>query len=125
MAGGRRFSFRATVVIGNHTGTVGLGTAKGTDVTQAIEKAVHKARKNLVVISLQKNGTIPYEVRAKYGSAIIVLKPARMGRGIIAGGPIRAMADLVGIKNITGKILSRTPNKLNNASAALEALRQL
>lgn len=121
VAGGRRFSFRATVAIGNRKGTVGLGTAKGSDVAQAMEKAVHQARKRMVTIPLQKNGTISHEVYAKFGSAELIIKPAREGRGIIAGGPVRVLADLAGIKNITAKILSRTPNKLTNAAAALKA----
>lgn len=125
VAGGRRFSFRATVAIGNRRGMVGVGTAKGLDVTQAVEKAVHKARKNVIMVPLQKNGSIPYEVYAKCGSAAIVIKPARAGRGMIAGGPVRSIASLAGIQNITAKILSRTPNKLNNAAAALKALAQL
>lgn len=121
VAGGRRFSFRATVAIGNRRGMIGIGTAKGSDVTQAVEKAVQRAKKNTIIIPMQKNGTIPHEVRAKYGSAELILKPAREGRGIIAGGPVRVMSDLVGIKNITAKIISRTPNKLNNAAVALKA----
>lgn len=125
VAGGRRFSFRATVAIGNRKGTVGLGTAKGSDVTRAVEKAVHQARKRMVIVPLQKNGTISHEVYAKYGSAELIIKPAREGRGIIAGGPVRVLADLAGIKNLTAKILSRTPNKLNNAAAALKAFSML
>lgn len=125
VAGGRRFSFRATVAIGNRRGMIGLGTAKGTDVTQAVEKAVNRAKKNTVIFPLQKNGSIPHEVYTKFGSAELVVKPAREGRGIIAGGPVRAMMDLAGVKNVTAKILSRTPNKLNNAAAALEAFREL
>ncbi|MEK7636514.1 MAG: 30S ribosomal protein S5 [Patescibacteria group bacterium] len=125
VSGGRRFSFRATVAIGNRKGMCGLATAKGQDVSQAVEKAVQKARKNTIIVPLQKNGSIAYEVSAKYGSAKIILKPAREGRGIIAGGPLRAIADLAGIKNLTAKIISRTPNKLNNAAAALQALSML
>ncbi|MEK7067315.1 MAG: 30S ribosomal protein S5 [Patescibacteria group bacterium] len=125
VSGGRRFSFRATVVIGNRKGMCGLATAKGQDVSQAVEKAVQKARKSVIMIPLQKNGSIAHEVYAKCGSAKIVLKPARAGRGVIAGGPLRAIADLAGIKNLTAKILSRTPNKLNNAAVALRALSML
>lgn len=125
VAGGRRFSFRATVAIGNRKGTVGLGTAKGAHVAQAVEKAAHRARKHTITIPLQKNGSIAHAVRAKYGSAQLVIKPAREGRGIIAGGPVRVLSDLAGIKNLTAKITSRTPNKLNNAAAALKAFSML
>ena len=125
VAGGRRFSFRATVAIGNKKGMIGLGVAKGADVSQAVEKAIHQANKNTALLPLQKNGTIPHEVYAKYGSAEVILKPAREGRGIIAGGPVRIMADLAGIRNITAKIISRTPNKLNNAAVTLKAFRML
>lgn len=125
VAGGRRFSFRATVAIGNRKGMIGLGVAKGSDVSAAVEKAVQQARKNTVIVPLQKNGSIAHEIYAKYGSAEVVLKPAREGRGIIAGGPVRLMMDLAGIKNVTAKIISRTPNKLNNAGVTLAALRKL
>lgn len=125
VAGGRRFSFRATVAIGNRKGLIGLGVAKGADVSQAVEKAVHQAKKHTITVPLQKNGSIPHEVYAKYGSAEIILKPAREGRGIIAGGPVRLMANLAGIRNLTGKIISRTPNKLNNATVTIVAFKHL
>lgn len=123
--GGRRFSFRATVVIGNRRGKVGVGVAKGSDVAQAVDKATHKARKNLVVIQLTKYGSIPHRVLVKFSSARVLLKPAPEGSGIIAGGAVRAVADLAGIRNLSSKILSRSPNKLNNARAALAALASL
>lgn len=125
VAGGRRFSFRATVVIGNRNGKVGLGIGKGTDVASAVEKAVNQARKSIVVVPLNDRKTIPHEVAAKFAAARILLKPAAAGRGLVAGGPIRVISDLAGIKNLTGKILGRTPNKLNNAQATVEALRNL
>lgn len=125
VAGGRRFSFRATVAIGNRKGMIGLGTAKGSDVAKAVDKAIHQARKRMVMVPLQKNGTIPHEVYAKCGSAELIMKPAREGRGLIAGGPVRVLSDLAGIKNLTAKIISRTPNKLNNAAAALKAFSML
>ncbi|MDO8561090.1 MAG: 30S ribosomal protein S5 [bacterium] len=125
VAGGRRFSFRATVVIGNRRGKVGVGVAKGVDVAQAVEKATHKARKYMVVVPLTKWGSIPHRVLAKFSSARVLLKPAPEGSGIIAGGSVRAVADLAGIRNLSSKILSRSPNKLNNARAALAALASL
>ena len=83
------------------------------------------AKKNIVVIPLNAKKTIPHEVAAKYKAAKIVLKPAREGRGLIAGGPIRVIADLGGIKNLTAKILGRTVNKVNNANAVMVALKKL
>ena len=125
VAGGRRFSFRATVVIGNRTGKVGLGVGKGADVSTAIEKAVNQAKKGVIFIDLGEKKTILHEVEAKFGAARVRLKSAGPGRGLVAGGPIRVIADLAGIKNLTGKILSRTANKLNNARATIEALKKL
>ena len=125
MAGGRRFSFRVTVVIGNRRGKVGVGVAKGGDIAQAVEKATHKAKKSLVIVPLTKHGSIPHRVLAKFSSARVLIKPAPEGAGIIAGGAVRAVADLAGIRNLSSKILSRSPNKLNNARAALAALASL
>ena len=125
VSGGRRFSFRVVVVIGNHNGKVGLGVGKGPDVSIAAEKATSRARKAIIVIPLTRRRSIPHEVSAKYASARVILKPAAEGRGMVAGGPIRAISNLAGIRNLTGKILGRTPNKLNNAQATLAALRTL
>ncbi len=124
VAGGRRFRFRVVVIVGNKKGKIGLGVAKGQDVSLAVEKATAKAKKNIVKINLLK-GTIPHVVEAKYGSAKVLLKPGRQGGGIVAGGALRIVCNLVGIENISGKILGRTTNKLNNARAAIEALKQL
>jgi small subunit ribosomal protein S5 len=104
-------------------GKVGMGLGKGPDVASAVEKAVFQAKKNIIIVPLTESKTIPYEVMAKYKAARIILKPARQGRGLIAGGPIRVIADLAGIKNLTAKILSRTVNKVNNAAATIQALR--
>lgn len=125
VAGGRRFSFRATVVIGNRKGKVGLGVGKGADVSSAIEKGVYQAKKNVIMVSLTDQYSIPHEVRSKVSASRILLKPAREGRGLVAGGPVRLIADLAGIKNLTSKILGRTTNKLNNARATMEALKRL
>lgn len=125
VAGGRRFSFRATVVVGNKRGRVGVGVAKGPDVTLAVEKAVHRAKKEMIDVPITKWGSIPYDVEAKFSAARVKLMPAPLGSGIIAGGSVRAVADLAGISNMSSKILSRSPNKLNNARATLEALRKL
>jgi small subunit ribosomal protein S5 len=123
-AGGRRFRFRATVVIGNKKGKVGVGVAKGSDVAQAVEKATHCAKKDIIIVPIVED-TIPYEVRAKFSSAKVLLKPQRKGRGLVAGGTVRVVCALAGIKNISSKILGRTGNKLNNARATIKALKQL
>lgn len=124
VAGGRRFRFRAVVVIGNKKGKVGVGVSKGQDVSLAVEKAVTNAKKNLIKVPL-KNGTIPHTTEAKFGTARILLKPGMTGRGIVAGGAVRVICDLVGIENISGKILGKTKNKLNNARATIKALEKL
>lgn len=121
--GGRRFSFRATVAIGDRKGKVGVGVAKGSDVSTAIGKAIHDAKKNLVSFVLE-NETVPHEVHAKYESAKIMIKPAKVGKGIVAGGAIRVLADLGGIKNLTAKSLGSN-NRINTARAMLVALKQL
>jgi len=124
VAGGRRFRFRAVVVIGNKKGKVGVGVSKGQDVSLAVEKAVTNAKKNLIKVSL-KNNTIPHETEAKFGTAKIFLKPGIKGRGIVAGGAVRIICDLAGIENISGKIIGKTKNKLNNARATIKALEKL
>lgn len=124
VAGGKRFRFRATVVLGDHKGRVGVGVDKGADTSEAIEKASRVARKNLILVPI-KNNTIPHEVFGKFSSAVVLLKPAGEGKGIVAGGPVRVVASLAGIINVTSKILGTTTNKLNNARAAIEALKKL
>ncbi|MBI4132030.1 MAG: 30S ribosomal protein S5 [Candidatus Sungbacteria bacterium] len=125
VAGGRRFSFRVTVVIGNRRGKVAVAVAKGADVATAIEKATSRAKKHLAAIAITAAGSIAHEVGAKYGAARVRLWPRPSGSGIVAGGAVRAVVELAGIANISSKILSRTPNKLTNAMATLEALKQL
>lgn len=125
VAGGRRFSFRIAVVVGNRNGKVGVGLGKGTDVATAMEKAGFQAKKSVFTVPMTAKKSIPHEVKAKYGAAQVILKPAQEGKGLMAGGPIRIIADLAGIKNLTAKILGRTPNKLNNARATVVALKQL
>ncbi|MFA6382873.1 MAG: 30S ribosomal protein S5 [Parcubacteria group bacterium] len=121
--GGRRFRFRATLVIGNRKGKVGVGVGKGSDVSDAIRKAFDDAKKNMIVVPMRKN-TIPHELVYKVGSAKIILKPAAPGKGVIAGGAIRAVVDLAGIKDIVSKSLG-TSNKLNVARAAVAAFASL
>lgn len=124
VAGGKRFRFRATVVLGDHKNRVGVGVDKGADTSESIEKAARAAKKNLIVVPI-KDGTIPYEVSGKFSSAKVILKPASEGRGIVAGGPVRSVVNMAGITNISSKILGTTTNKLNNARATIEALKKL
>ncbi len=118
--GGKRFSFRTTVVIGDKKGRVGVGVAKGPDMKVSTEKAFAQAKKSLVKITFKGN-TIPYSVEQKVGSAKVLLKPADKGRGIVAGGAVRAVMSLVGISDITAKMLG-SKNKLSNARATIKAL---
>jgi small subunit ribosomal protein S5 len=103
---------------------VGVGVAKGKDVSQAVEKAINQAKKSVITVPMV-NGTIPQEVMAKHSSAVVLVKPAKPGKGIIAGGASRVVLALAGITDVTAKILGRTPNKLTNAMATIEALKKL
>ncbi|MDO8536827.1 MAG: 30S ribosomal protein S5 [bacterium] len=125
VAGGKRFRFRATVILGDEKGRVGVGIAKGADVAQSIAKAKGFAKKNIVRINLKDQRTIPHEVSAKYSAARVLLKPASPGHGLRAGGAVRFVLSLAGVKDATAKCLGRTPNKLTNALAAMEALKKL
>lgn len=120
MAGGKRMKFRATMVIGDKKGKVGLGIAKGADVSMAIQKAVAKARKNIIEVAII-DGTVPHEVRINSHSAKLMLRPARQGSGVKAGGVMRIVFELAGIKDVVAKILG-TSNKVNNAKATIQAL---
>ena len=121
--GGRRFRFRATMVIGNRKGKVGVGVAKGADVSQAIQKATADAKKNMITVILD-GGTISHDISYKYGSAKVLLKSTTEGRGVIAGGAVRAVVDLVGIRDVVAKSQGCS-NKLNVARATVAALKQL
>lgn len=121
--GGRRLRFRATVIVGNRKGKVGLGLGKSHEVVGAIQKAVAHAKKNMVTIPLA-NGTIPHEIQVKFKSAKILLMPAAPGTGVIAGGAVRKMAELSGIKNLLSKILG-APNRITNAKATMIAFKKL
>lgn len=120
--GGKRFSFRTTIAIGDNRGKVGVGIAKGKDVVSSIQKAYNQAKKNMIVVQIV-NGTIPYQVDAKYSSAVVLLKPAN--GSVKAGGPVRVVAKLLGMTGLTGKLVRRTNNKLNIAMATIKALQKL
>jgi len=123
-AGGRRMRFRAVVVSGNRAGKIGVGVATGQDVQMAIEKATRLSKKYIIEISIVED-SIPHEVISKFGAAKVLLRPQRKGRGLVAGGTVRIICNLAGIKNISSKILGRTGNKLNNAQATIKALKKL
>lgn len=125
VAGGKRFRFRATVVVGDEKGRVGVGVSKGVDVASAVAKAKSEAKKSLVTVHLKDGRTIAHEVAAKFSAARVIIKPTARGRGLKAGSAVRFVLSLAGVKDATAKCLGRTPNKLTNALAALEALKKL
>lgn len=121
--GGKRMRFRTCLIIGDRKGRVGMGVAKGTDVAISVEKAFRQAKKNLVEVPL-KDGTFPHEIYMKHGAAKILLKPAPEGTGLKSGGPVRLVLELAGVPNAVSKILG-TNNKINNAKATFEAIKQM
>lgn len=123
VAGGKRMRFRALVVAGDRKGRIGIGLKKGTDVAEAVSKATTEAKKSMITVPII-NDTIPHMVKIKYKAARIILKPGRPGQGIIAGGPVRAIVDLAGIRNISSKILGSS-NKVSNVRAVYAALKSL
>lgn len=123
-SGGRRFAFSVAMVIGDKKGKVGVGIGKAGDTQLAIEKAMRDAKKNLLVVPMNKDQHIPHDVHTKYASSEVMIMPAP-GRGLVAGSSVRTVLELAGVKDVTAKIFSRSKNKLNNAKAAIEALRQL
>ena len=120
--GGRHFRFSATVVVGNRKGRVGIGTGKSNEVPEAIKKAIQAANKNVTKVALIDNRTIPHEAIGKVGRAEVLIKPAKEGTGIIAGGAARAVLELAGVKDIVSKSLGSN-TKINVAKATLEALK--
>jgi len=120
--GGRHFRFSATVVVGNRKGLVGIGSGKANEVPEAIAKALQAANKNVIKVSLIDGRTVPHDAQAKVGRALVLLKPAKEGRGIVAGGAARAVLELAGVKDIVSKSLGSN-TKINVAKATLEALK--
>ena len=121
--GGRRLRFSVFVVVGDRKGRVGLGLGKGEDVRAAQQKAINKAKKNMIYIPLKGN-TIPHEVTHKKGAAKFLIKPAAPGTGVVAGSFMRMVAEVAGIKDLLGKIMG-TNNNISNAYATVEALQSI
>lgn len=124
MAGGRRFSFSVSMVIGDKKGRVGVGIGKASDTQLAIEKAARNAKKNLFTVPMNKDHQIAHDVQKKYASSEVLVMPAK-GRGLVAGSSVRTVLELAGVKDVTAKLLTRSKNKLNNARATVEALKLL
>jgi small subunit ribosomal protein S5 len=118
--GGRRFSFSVALIAGDKKGNVGLGQGKASDTALAIQKAFRDAKKNMVKLNLTEEFSVPYELSAKFSGSSVKIMPNK-GRGIVAGTVLRDILKLAGVKDVTGKILSRTKNKLNNSKAVMKA----
>lgn len=121
--GGRRFSFSALVVVGDGNGHVGAGKGKASEVPEAIRKAVEQAKRRLIKIPL-KGSSIPHQIVGKFGAGRVVIKPAREGTGLIAGGAVRAIMEVAGVQNIVAKSLG-THNPFNTVGATLDGLTKL
>lgn len=122
--GGRRMRFRATVIVGDKQGTVGMGIGKANEIATAVTKATYTAKKNCITVPIVRH-TIPHEITGKFDKAIILLKPARVGTSIVAGSSVRPILELAGVENVVAKCITRTTNKINNAYATFEALKLL
>jgi small subunit ribosomal protein S5 len=121
--GGRRFGFRAVVVVGDGQGSVGAGVGKAREVPEAIRKGIDKAKKNMIRVPII-SGTIPHDVMSRFGAAKVLMKPASPGTGVVAGGGVRAVVEAAGVKNILTKSLG-SANILNVVWATMEGLQQL
>ncbi len=122
--GGKRMKIRAVVVVGNLNGKVGVAVAKGDDIQDAIIKAKRLAEKDAISVPIN-NGTVPFEIQTKFGATKILIKPAKPGRGVIAGGSVRTVLTLAGYTDVSAKILGVTKNPLINTLATIKALKEL
>ena len=124
MAGGRRFNFSAALVLGDKKGRVGVGLGKAADTALAIEKATRSAKRNMLTLNLTKGRSIPHNIESKYCASVVQIRPSP-GRGLVAGSSVRTVLELGGVTDVTAKLLSRSKNSINNARAAVEALRAI
>lgn len=124
MAGGRRFNFSVAIVLGDKKGRVGVGLGKAADTQLAIEKASRHAKRNMITLELTKNSSIKHNIESKYCASVIEIRPSP-GRGLVAGSSVRTVLELAGVTDVTAKIHSRSKNPINNARAAMEALKQV
>ncbi len=124
VAGGRRFSFSVSLIIGNKKGKVGVGVGKAGDTTLAIDKATREAKKHMITVNLTKDSSIAHDTEAKFNASRVSLMPAR-GRGLVAGSSARLVLELAGVTNVIAKMHSGSKNGLNNARATIEALKSL
>ncbi len=124
IAGGRRFSFSVSIIVGNKKGKVGVGVGKAGDTTLAIDKATREAKKHLISINLTKDSSIAHDTSAKFNASRVMLIPAP-GRGLVAGSSARLVLELAGVTNVIAKMHSGSKNGLNNARATIEALKSL
>jgi small subunit ribosomal protein S5 len=123
MAGGRRFNFSVAIVIGDKKGRVGVGLGKAADTAQAIDKATRAAKRAMINLNLTKNRSLPHQVEAKFCASSVQIRPS-LGRGLVAGSSVRTVLELAGVSDVTAKLLSRSHISINNARAAIEALRR-
>ncbi len=124
MAGGRRFNFSVCMVLGDKKGRVGVGLGKAADTAAAIDKASRHAKKNMITVELTKTNSIKHNITAKYAASVVEIRPSP-GRGLVAGSAVRTVLELAGVTDVTAKIHSRSHNSINNARAAIEALKTL
>ena len=122
--GGRTMSFAALVVVGDGNGHVGVGLGKAAETSEAIRKGKEDAKKNVIKVEINEQGTIPHEILGVYGASSVVMKPSKEGTGVIAGGPVRAVMELAGVRNVSTKSLG-SANKRNVLNATMEGLARL
>lgn len=124
MAGGRRFNFSVAMVLGDKKGRVGVGLGKAADTALAIEKAMRHAKRGMITLNLTKTRSIAHDIKAKHCASVVEIRPSP-GRGLVAGSSVRAVLELAGVSDVTAKLLSRSKNPINNARAAIEALKNV